>query len=370
MTTRGLTRLGGNLLLSAASLAILALVAELALQLVVPLVRPRFTRIDPLLGWYHNPSVSNEEEIEGHRYTLSYTRHGYRPPELPFEKPPGTRRVVVLGDSFVDASEVDDTETFTWLLHGRMEDVQIVNLGVYGYSTAQQLLTLERVGLRFDPDLVVLATLGNDFVDNLTNFSFFGPAPRWVLRGDGIEFQGTDHPEARASFRATNLPLPGMRFLHRNSLLYYVLNHYLYQRLIAERIVALKREQESSLPAEDRRELYLRLVSRMQERCEAAGAQLAVVFLYQRHELEGGAGSPYRSLAAELREGGIATYDLYRDLREAEAAAGKSLYYREDIHWNARGHAVVADLLEPRLRAWLGIPAPQGGPQAGGAAGS
>ena len=45
--------------------------------------------------------------------------------------------------------------------------VEVLNLGVGGYGTAQQLLTLEEDGLRYRPDLVVLGFfLGNDVQNN------------------------------------------------------------------------------------------------------------------------------------------------------------------------------------------------------------
>ena len=139
----------GKLALAATSLLVFILIAEAALQFVMPAVfRPRFTRLDPELGWYHYPSVSHGETLEGHAYTLSYNAHGFRPPEHAWSKPAGTQRVLVLGDSFVDGSEVGDHELFTWHLQQCLAGVEVINLGVYGYSTAQELLALERRAVR------------------------------------------------------------------------------------------------------------------------------------------------------------------------------------------------------------------------------
>src|SRR5687767_6806663 len=90
-----------NVLTACMSLVVFAVLAEVLLTLIVPLVfRPRFTRLDPHLGWYHTPGASEMGELEGHRYRLSYNSHGYRAPDRPYEKPTGRQRVVVLGDSF------------------------------------------------------------------------------------------------------------------------------------------------------------------------------------------------------------------------------------------------------------------------------
>lgn len=351
---RRVRSVAANLSLAAASLIAFALLAEIVLQVILPLVyRPRFTRIDAVLGWYHNRSVSAVSEIEGHRYFESYNSHGYRSPEHPYEKPKGVTRIVVLGDSFVDGSEVGDEELLTWHLQNALPGTEVINLGVYGYSTAQELLTLEHVALRYVPDLVVLVTMTNDFVGNGLNFSFFGPAPRFTLEVDSPRLEPTDGSAARAVFRATNLPAPGMSFLHQHSLVYYFLNHYLYQRLISGRITRLLEEQKRVLTASEQRDLYRRLVQRMKRVCDERAIDFVVVFAYERYELVKDRYSPNVDLRRALQADGIPTIDLFEELREAEMRGGASLYYRKDIHWNAVGHRVVAELLKTRLGPWM-----------------
>ncbi len=355
MVRSSLRRFAANLGVSAASLVIFALLAELLLQLVVPLFRPRFTRIDPVVGWYHNSSVTNLEEFEGHRYRLSYNAHGYRPPDHTYEKPDGVLRVVVLGDSYTDGSEVGDQETFTWHLQQRLAGVEVINLGVYGYSTTQELITLDHVGFKYAPDLVLLVTTTNDYRDNHINISSFGPRPRFMVDGDSAWLEGTDQSSAREIYRATNLPVHGMTFLHRHSNLYYFLNHYIYHRLIARKITALREAQWRSRDPEERLDAYRRLVVRMKQRSSRFGADFSVVFAYQKREVQTRDDSAYRmnrEVARALAAEGIAATDLYEELRQAEFGRDGSLYYGEDIHWNAAGHKVVADLLEPRIEQW------------------
>jgi hypothetical protein len=62
-------------------------------------------------------------------------------------------RVVMLGDSITFGSAVRDEETFCALMTPRYD---VVNLGVEGYGTDQELLKLEREGLAYHPDVVVL----------------------------------------------------------------------------------------------------------------------------------------------------------------------------------------------------------------------
>lgn len=334
-----------------ATIALLAIVAEAALQIAAPLLKPRFTRVDPELGWTHYGSVSHGMEREGHHYVVSYNSHGYRVPEHTYDKPDGVRRVVVLGDSFTDGAEVDDTETFTWLLDERLDAdrIEVINLGVYSYTTVQELLTLEREALRYDPDLVVLLTMTNDFSANNLSIGSFGSAPRALLAGDGFEIQTVDHPDIRRRFRETNLWFPGVTPFHRYSRVYYLVNAKIYQRLISDRIRRLSDEQMNALPFDDQVELYRRLVTRMRDRSGAAGAAFAIVFGWQDAELREPPAT--RAVPDRMRELGFRTADLWDTLQGARAS--RALYWQEDIHWNPEGHAVVAEFLEPQIRAWL-----------------
>src|SRR5262249_42260753 len=100
---------------------------------------------------------------------------GYRDIERPPDKPPGTVRIAVLGDSYVSAVQVAWDSTFVVLLQRRLEAcgafpgrrVEVLNFGVGGYGTAQEYLTLERRVWAYAPDLVILAFLtGNDLENN------------------------------------------------------------------------------------------------------------------------------------------------------------------------------------------------------------
>ncbi len=348
-----LRSLAANLSLLVASLVFFLVLGEIALQVGLPIFKPRFTRIDPVVGWFHTPSAKNDEEIEGHQYSLSYNSHGYRPHEHEYAKPAGTRRVIVLGDSFVDASEVGDNETFTWLLQEELPGVEVINLGVYGYSTGQELITLEDRGFRYDPDLVLLVTMTNDYDDNLLNIASFGPIPRFVLDGDSIALEKTGHENAMATFRKTNLPLPGIRFFHQHSLLYYFLNHYVYQRLAGGRIESIIEEQRHAIAGDEKRELYARIVCRMSDICEARGTALRVLFVYPEAHLEGEIDSPSRRVIETLESRGVATFDLHGPLRERQLSSDPSLYYEHDFHWNRTGHRFVTDLLAREIPAWL-----------------
>ncbi|UCG16684.1 MAG: hypothetical protein JSV19_01345 [Phycisphaerales bacterium] len=88
-----------------------------------------------------------------------------------FEEPAGTIRIVGLGDLFMQGYEVDVRDTD---LHRPQENlrakgypVEVINLGVSGHGTAEELLMLRHFGVRFDPDVVIVGYFQNDLDDNI-----------------------------------------------------------------------------------------------------------------------------------------------------------------------------------------------------------
>ena len=88
------------------------------------------------------------------------------------EKPAGTFRILVLGDSVTFGHGTRSDTTYPYLLEQRLREWkpdmnwQVWNLGVPGYATSQELAYLERVGGRYDPDLVIVGFYQNDLTGN------------------------------------------------------------------------------------------------------------------------------------------------------------------------------------------------------------
>jgi hypothetical protein len=99
----------------------------------------------------------------------------------------------VVGDSITEARQVPMEETFTARLERGLaacpdyagRRVEVLNFGVPGYGTAQELLLLERVWA-FEPDLVLLVFFArNDLFNNVRrlNTSSPGDPPYFTLEG-------------------------------------------------------------------------------------------------------------------------------------------------------------------------------------------
>lgn len=156
-----MSRLSGRLLLLCASLLVTLLLCEVALRLLGLDYNPTPNwHYHPDLGWIHNPGHRYEYDLNGERVVVSFNREGYRDLDRSVAKPPGVRRIVLIGDSFAAALEVNREESFAWRLSELLNERgvgawEVINLGVGDYGSAQELLTLEQIGLRYAPDVVV-----------------------------------------------------------------------------------------------------------------------------------------------------------------------------------------------------------------------
>jgi len=111
-----------------------------------------------------------------YRHAFNTNSQGFRgAKEYSLQKPPGVYRVIVLGDSVALGHGVEDSETFSAVLERKLSEVrpaEVINMGVSGFGTAEELIQLHNVGLAYQPDLVVLTYFQNDPYNNVVSKLF------------------------------------------------------------------------------------------------------------------------------------------------------------------------------------------------------
>ena len=133
----------------------------------------------------------------GARLTYRTNSRGFRNPEVQLEKHPSVRRILGIGDSFTFGTGVRREDTFLAVLEKRLnadsvdQRFEVINLGVVGYGTADEVALLRHVGIAFDPDVVVLCFFLNDTKSGPTHRMFNVAVRRgdlWWLGGHSVFF--------------------------------------------------------------------------------------------------------------------------------------------------------------------------------------
>ena len=161
-----------NLLLALFALAISLAVGEGAVRLLH--LAPEVTRIEIRTPWASFvPSASEVLLYEPKPNSGDVNAYGVRDFPFAIAKPPGTFRIVVIGDSIGfgfcnDRQPLAIEDTFSKVLERDLRrrfpgrSIEVLNLSVSGYDTVQEVEFLARKGLPLDPDLVVVAYCLND----------------------------------------------------------------------------------------------------------------------------------------------------------------------------------------------------------------
>ncbi len=107
-----------------------------------------------------------------------------------YEKTKNTFRVLCLGDSHTIGFEVDQEETFSYLLEENLKKqnvpAEVLNAGVSGFSTAEKYIYLIKEGIKYNPDAVVIGFFRNDFDDNIKTGLF-------ELKNDSLIAKNFEH---------------------------------------------------------------------------------------------------------------------------------------------------------------------------------
>lgn len=158
-----------NFLLVCAAVLTGLVCGEIALRaLDSPMAKPNLAQIhraSDLYDWELIPGAAGVGK-EGERITINSA--GFRDDEWIATKPPGTKRVAVLGDSFTFgmAVAVEDSyvEQLQRMLDGGDVKVEVLNFGVIGYGMWQYQVLLEREVLKYDPDLIIVGLFLDDIL--------------------------------------------------------------------------------------------------------------------------------------------------------------------------------------------------------------
>ena len=273
-----------------------------------------------------------------YRYDFRHNRFGLRDTEHAFAKPPGTFRILGLGDSFTYGVGAAFEETWLYRLEqalnarpGEHAPVEIIKAGVARFFPAPERLLLENLGLRFQPDLILVGFTPNDLIDTCL----------------GLEAITVDESGFLMSREARQLGRVGLQlYLHSE-----------FARLLLAKVLVSRGTRACLATAgADRANGYGRQPEWQQVEAEytqiaalaaGAGAQLGIVYIPERGPW--GAEQDYQVQRLQDwadNHGALFINALPAFRSHPDPAA---LHYPKDGHCTPAGYALVADAVASAL---------------------
>lgn len=290
---------------------------------------------DDKLGWRPLPSVSKRGGVWGVTRPAATNALGWRDPERTYAKPRGVKRVVALGDSFTFGADVDDGERFTDQLRQRMPGLDVVNLGVAGYGTDQELLVLEHEAFRYEPDAIVLTVCVLNDLDDI-GYERLYSYPKPTFRLDGGQL-GLRPPRATWGLRLRN-------------------HSYLVETLVQK----LANEDQHPVRAEDfqpgdAEPLFAALVQRFLRVAASRHVPVVAVVAHAPTDYDPDDGARAAIVRRVLTAAAVPHIDVREVFAPHSTHPDQELFSPVGRHWNARGNGYVAEALQ-NLLASLHVP--------------
>lgn len=326
----------GLLLMAEAAVSVFARATLVQWEAPVPVTHTGAPYLpgNPFLLW---------EMVSGDRTELgvdvSVNTHGFRGPPIQTQKAEGVRRILLIGDSSVYGHGVGQESTFAHHLNKALgPSVEVINLGVPGYSSAQSLNLLELRGWELDPDLVIVASLWSDnnfdaFVDKellseqlAFSEGWMGSASRFLTHSALYRWLDWNLRLASRAETVTTVgwilgqtPTGGLRRVEVND---YANNLHRFAEEASARSAAV---------------MYMSLANSVDLGAPTDGAIAWTLYREVMAHVATQTGSPFVEVVPVFEASGVPWDELFID----------------ELHPSETGHRLIASALEEQLSPWI-----------------
>lgn len=379
----------GPCLLLFASITVFFICLEVILSLFWPhkaFIRSYHEQYHKTLGWVNKPHADGyfyiKRNIKFHRH---HNNHGLRSlRDTKYEKPPGVKRILLIGDSFFWGYGVDDEYVISEVMQKLLgNSIEVLNGAVTGYGTDQELLWLLGYGLKYSPDIVILGIFPLNDLNEISHSIMYGyPKPIFSIEDGELRLFNVPVPDTRETRRkAFEEPQTILgrikKFLRFHTHTYPFLakrinaipgvRQFLLKIGLAEEYTqALPGVKNLVLKPDTVLPLFESLIKEMSSICNENGAQFVMVFIPEKENTPGAAlkyegvtddaaerNSYYsrylKNLSSKNR---IPFIDLLPYVREKHKE-GIFIHKPEtyDHHWTPAGHRLAAEVILQKIKA-------------------
>ena len=326
-------RWGAILSIAAASTLIALGMAEVTVSYLVPVrdVGPSFTVDDPVYGKRIKANARITRRTPEFVMEFRTNAQGFRQ-QRGVDR--GSRPVIFLGDSFTMGYGVDEGEQFVALLQSRLGELPLLNAGMGNNGNGRWVKFLRLAAPNFEPRLVVLQIMANDFEDNAREGLF-------ELRGGELIERSIPPPSTSRNLQHLVEAVPGLASSHLVGLI--------------RQVLAVRSPADAQGATPRMGTVALRSTAAAEDASIAAGDALTMALIARAIDICQIKGWPVLGLSVEVAgtrlvqlEGLFASRGVAL-IRLPGKQERPDLYYRVDGHWNAAGHRHVAEMMIPVL---------------------
>ena len=386
-----------GVLIFAAVFAVLFCIAEIITRKIYKVNMEDFVTCVENFGWQMKPNMDSIYQFKTIKSHVTTNSKGLRDKEYDYEKPENTKRVLILGDSFMNALQVDDDQTTDAVLENYLNQhttsTEVINSGIIAWGTAQEYSFLKLEGLKYEPDVVVMFFYINDIFENYGTAAGRKKclAPYYTLdeSGELVQHKVEESEEMLNQQKAESLKKGGIMlrfklFLRNSAFLTEVKERIFYIRPLQDALVAM------GLRSEDRTiynmvkayhnsfnddfpqywALTEKLIRETAKEAKNANAKFLLVqaptlavydekyleeVLYVGHNEDELNNFDFGKVTKEFER--IAASDDNIDFIDLtpkfKASKESATFYPVDQHWNESGHELVAEAIRDKILEYL-----------------
>lgn len=316
------------------------------------------TQYHPSIGYTFIPRIKARVTLPQEKagYLVKVNGDGFRcEHEFQPQKSPGTRRVLLFGDSFTAGDGVSNTQRYGDQLERTIPNLEVYNFGLPGTGTDQQYLTYQEFAGGFEHDLLILGVT----VENIGRVAArFRPyvneqgkvviyaKPYYVLDQTGLQLRNV--PVAKEPLRKSEIgdeadvdwgmPFAGLRKIART----------LGLRDLAQKVTHFQPVPDYGSGDNPKWQL-MRAILEQWIRQSSVPVILMPIPLFPFVE---GTSDPtsYQARFRELAAANSCTlHDPLPDLQNYPAAERRAFRFEHDVHLTPAGHVALAASLAPTV---------------------
>jgi len=317
----------------------------------------------PVIGWWGIPNLRAMIAHEGGPYLLTTNSVGMRSNcEYPKTKPRGRRRLVLLGDSYTAGTGVTNSDRFSDQLERLYPSLDVMNFGLAGSGTDQQLLIYELIAKSFEADAYLFAPCTSNILRNQldvfpmreyrTGDVWYRPKPYFTINGGGLTLCNQPVPNELVSEKEAAQHLSAKPDVELGpSWKYGTPPSRLRENSTINRIyVRLAQTYDGYESTQNAAWLLMRaILERFLDEVRGKPVLIAPIPTYQHFMTT--LSPTYMTRFSELNnpQSSRIIVDVLPYFKRLSVEDRRNCYFGEDQHYTARGHQVVSECISDAL---------------------